>query len=586
MIQKMIRQMLTAQIFSALAVSVCLLIDNIMIGRFLGEEALAAYGLANPLLLAIGAIASMLAVGVQAACSSSLGRGSQEETDAGYSSALTISGCVSLVCVMGVFLFSPALARLLGAGSEGTLYTETEGYLRGFTLGAPACLGALVLIPFLQLAGQNRLLIAAVLTMAVLDIGMDLLNALVFHGGMYGMGLASSLSYYGAVAVTGFYFLSRRCAFRFSFRRVSLRKIRELFRSGVPALFGMAAQVILIFTLNQILKGIGGSGAVEAFSVISSIGNSAGAINTGVGGVSLTLGGIFFHEEDRTSLRETIRTLVRYAALLGAGMCVLLLAAAPALTALFLSPDSPVFATAVLGLRIFSTGLAACCVNNALKSMYQATGRMALAGGFAVVEGAVLPILAAFVLSCFLGTTGVWLYYLVGETAALILMGVWVRKATGRLPWQEDAVLMLKKDFGAAPEDQMELRISSLKEVAEAAETAEGFCLSHGQSGRLSSHIGLCVEEMAGNIIQHGFSADGGKHHLYLRLVRKPDLWVLRFRDDCGAFNPLQYVPRDREDGLGIRLAMKMAREASYTHSLNLNNLTLKLAAENAEEMK
>ena len=68
--------------------------------------------------------------------------------------------------------------------------------------------------------------------------------------------------------------------------------------------------------------------------------------------------------------------------------------------------------------------------------------------------------------------------------------------------------------------------------------------------------------------------------------MRKPDLWVLRFRDDCGAFNPLQYVPRDREDGLGIRLAMKMAREASYTHSLNLNNLTLKLAAENAEEMK
>ena len=42
MIRKLIRQMLIAQILSALTVSLCLLIDNIMIGRFLGEEALAA----------------------------------------------------------------------------------------------------------------------------------------------------------------------------------------------------------------------------------------------------------------------------------------------------------------------------------------------------------------------------------------------------------------------------------------------------------------------------------------------------------------------------------------------------------------
>ena len=53
MIRKLIRQMLAAQIFSALTVSLCLLIDNIMIGRFLGVPAIAAYGLANPILLIV-----------------------------------------------------------------------------------------------------------------------------------------------------------------------------------------------------------------------------------------------------------------------------------------------------------------------------------------------------------------------------------------------------------------------------------------------------------------------------------------------------------------------------------------------------
>ena len=48
MIKKLVRQMLLAQILSAMTVSLCLLIDNIMIGRFLGEDALTAYGWPTP----------------------------------------------------------------------------------------------------------------------------------------------------------------------------------------------------------------------------------------------------------------------------------------------------------------------------------------------------------------------------------------------------------------------------------------------------------------------------------------------------------------------------------------------------------
>ena len=95
MIRKLIRQMLTAQIFSALTVSLCLLIDSVIIGRFLGVEAIAAYQLASPILLVIGALGSMLAAGIQVACSKSLGRGSQEETDAGYSSAVALTFGIS-----------------------------------------------------------------------------------------------------------------------------------------------------------------------------------------------------------------------------------------------------------------------------------------------------------------------------------------------------------------------------------------------------------------------------------------------------------------------------------------------------------
>ena len=269
MIRKLIRQMLAAQTLSALTVSLCLLIDNIMIGRFLGVQAIAAYGLANPVLLIIGAIASLLAAGVQVACSKSLGTGSKEETARGYSSALALGMALSLVFVLLVLLLRGPLATLMGAGTQGELSDQTRDYLGGFILGAPATMGALVLVPFLQMAGKSSLLIVAVLGMTVSDVAFDLLNVLVLHGGMFGMGLASSLSYYVALIIALLYFLSSRCVFTFSFRSVSLGKIRELLTGGVPSLFSMASSVMLVFVLNKMLLGAGGSEAVAAFGFIS-----------------------------------------------------------------------------------------------------------------------------------------------------------------------------------------------------------------------------------------------------------------------------------------------------------------------------
>ena len=78
MIRKLVRQMLTAQIFSALTVSLCLLIDNIMIGRFLGVQSLAAYSAANPVLLVIGAaVAGIIIRSVKRASETGKGAGKQ-----------------------------------------------------------------------------------------------------------------------------------------------------------------------------------------------------------------------------------------------------------------------------------------------------------------------------------------------------------------------------------------------------------------------------------------------------------------------------------------------------------------------------
>ena len=574
--------MLAAQTLSALTVSLCLLIDNIMIGRFLGVQAIAAYGLANPILLVIGAIGSMLAAGVQVACSRSLGSGSQEETNKGYSSAIALMLGISFAFMLLVLVFCSPLATAMGAGSEGELFDQTRGYLAGFILGAPASMGALVLVPFLQMAGQSGLLIVAVLGMTVADVGFDLLSIFVFHGGMFGMGLASSLSYYVAMVVAMIYFLSKKCVFTFSLRSVSAQKVRELFVGGVPTVFTMASSVVLIFTLNNLLMHVSGSEAVAAFSVLMTIGNASNCISTGINGVSLTLSGILYNEEDRTGLQTLLKLMTRYAIFLGAAVGVFLIVASPLLVRIFIPDAGAAQAMTIHGVRLYALGLVPSCVVNVLKSTYQGTERVRMTEIVSVLEGAVLPTLAAYLLSTFLGVTGVWLFFVAGESLALLCTALYVWKKNGGVSFAALPFLLLKPDFGVKPEDLLEMDISSLQDVAAAAQATEAFCDQHGQSEIMRNHIVLCLEEMTSNTVLHGF-AEGQENHLSVRVQNKDDRWVLRFRDDCRAFDPIHYVPSQGKQALGIRLVMALADDIRYTYSLNLNNLTIRLSTKQAE---
>ena len=48
MIRKLFSQMVFTQVISCMAVTLCMLIDSIIIGRFLGVDAMAAYGYTQP----------------------------------------------------------------------------------------------------------------------------------------------------------------------------------------------------------------------------------------------------------------------------------------------------------------------------------------------------------------------------------------------------------------------------------------------------------------------------------------------------------------------------------------------------------
>ena len=62
-------------------------------------------------------------------------------------------------------------------------------------------------------------MIVSVILMTVTDIGADLISVYVFDAGMFGIGLASSLSYLAAFLVELGFFLKKDGLFRFRSKR-------------------------------------------------------------------------------------------------------------------------------------------------------------------------------------------------------------------------------------------------------------------------------------------------------------------------------------------------------------------------------
>ena len=230
-------------------------------------------------------------------------------------------------------------------------------------------------------------------------------------------------------------------------------------------------------------------------------------------------------------------------------------------------------------MRFFALSLLPCGLNTSLKNYYQGIRRVFFSECISVMQNFFLTALSAFVLSRFWGITGTWFGFLCGESLTLLILSAVVWIHYGGISISANAYAFLPKDFGAREGEYAEWTIRSVPESVNASQQCASFCRDHGEDRRTCHFIALCIEEMANNIVTHGFKKGGKKHSVDIRLTFKEGRRVIRIRDDCTHFDPLAYFELHSADDpmahIGIRIVMKSVKEANYVNSLGLNNLTL-----------
>ena len=141
--------------------------------------------------------------------------------------------------------------------------------------------------------------------------------------------------------------------------------------------------------------------------------------------------------------------------------------------------------------------------------------------------------------------------------------------------------MAIPERIGVGPEDRIDISVTEIGEVAYVARQISEFCKQRGIDARRSFIASLCMEEMAGNIVEHGFTKDKKQHSADIRVVHKDDTVILRIRDNCVAFDPAERlrIMKEGKNGknFGIKLVYGIATEVTYQNLLGLNVLTMRI---------
>ena len=214
-------------------------------------------------------------------------------------------------------------------------------------------------------------------------------------------------------------------------------------------------------------------------------------------------------------------------------------------------------------------------------SYYQAAGHKLFVNLVSLVDGYFGVVIPAALLAPVLGATGVWLAFPIGLLITLGMSALYPVIRLRRFPRGLDEWLILPPDFGKG--DGLVFQLRDNEEVTRTAETVQAFCDNHGILRRTGAFAGLCLEEIASNIVCHGFHGDRKKHVIEVRVNIRQDGVVLRIKDDCIPFNPQEWYEmtssgEDPAANVGIRLVYGLAEEVNYQNLLGLNVLTIRLS--------
>jgi len=243
--------------------------DIVVVGRFAGDDSLAAVGSTSSLINLLTNLFIGLSVGSNVLVARYFGAKKLEELKQTVHTSMTLSIIGGAVLTIIGVVSAPVILTWMKSPEE--VFSLAVIYMRVYFIGMPATMVYNFGSSILRATGDTKRPLYYLSIAGVVNVGLNLIFVIVFHWGVFGVGMATVISQVISAALVVRCLLREQSAIRLDLKclGINVGKLLQIMQIGLPAGFqGM------LFSLSNVVI----QSSVNTFGATIVAGNSA-AVN-------------------------------------------------------------------------------------------------------------------------------------------------------------------------------------------------------------------------------------------------------------------------------------------------------------------
>jgi len=281
-------------------------VDSIVIGKFAGEQALAAVSAANPVMTVVILGVSGVSIGASVLMSRFFGAGDEEKLRREVATTMIFGAAASLAVFVLGLIFSEALLRVSNVPQE--ILPMAARYLRIIFVGFLFTFQYNILAASLRSVGDSRTPVIYLALASVLNGCLDILFVAGLRWGVTGAGMATVIAQ-GMSAVLCFAHMQRRVPLLrlgWADMRIDRALLKETLKSGSITALQQACQPVGKVLIQSVINAQGVA-VIAAFNAVSRVDDFACIPEQSISSAMMTCVAQNRGAGQKLRVRETLR---------------------------------------------------------------------------------------------------------------------------------------------------------------------------------------------------------------------------------------------------------------------------------------
>ena len=409
-----------------LVMSINMIVDTIFVGQWIGVLAIACITVVLPIVFLISSIGMGIGIGGSSIISRALGAKDFQKAFETFGNQISMTMVLSIFFVIVGIFFSTPLLTLFGA--NGDILSPAMEYFNVVLYGVPFLAFAMMGNPVIRSEGKPKFAMYAMIIPAISNILLDILFIKFLDMGIFGAGLATSISYAACGLFIFGFFLSKKSELIIYTKYFALKHaiVREIVELGGVTVVRQGTISLLMIVLNASLFKYGGEVAIAVYGIINRVMMFALFPVLGVTQGFLPIAGYNYGAKDWTRVKESIRTAIIYGTVVASFIFIGIILFPEAIASMFtddkdlLSKTPDALLLAFLATPVITTQLVG-------SAYFQAAGKALPALILTLLKQGIFLIPLVYIMPKFFGLNGIWWSFPIADVSSTLITLIFLR---------------------------------------------------------------------------------------------------------------------------------------------------------------